>query len=1791
MTQSRGCSWVGTPGFIRKLRNSIRSVRAYETLLILLTLAAIFFGILAPPASATTYQYDPNGRLQSVTNSAGDTAHYVYDVRGNLVRIERTASTQLAITSFSPNNGVPGIQVVINGSGFGATTGTNTVAFNGVNAAVLSASATQLLVQVPQTASSGPLSITVAGSSVTSAESFTVAQIGQPPSISGLSPSIGTYGSTVTISGQHLNPVPGQTTVLLNGVMVAPIAIADQQITFLIPPFVSSGAITVSTPFGSAVSSGSVTVVPIGIDPGSVASEYAPLPINGAPTSIALPTANTYIALLFQGTAGDYDTLLASSLSPANQSIIYTVTSPTGTVIATGNLASFSLSNPLPQLVTTGTYMVLLQSGPDSVQVSLSIAKDLNGTLTSDGASSSFITGYAAQPISLDVSGIAGSSISIGINNLTFTPASVTSATVNVYEPDGLKEIPISCGTDIGGCAIYLKNLFLSGTYRVQVVPGGPAAMGLTAALSTPISATVPTDGSSSNFSTNTIAQAVWLNFPATAGQSITTIVRGFVMSPATGYGTVNVYKPDGTLLSTETCQPGVGDCLLQLDDVPISGTYQMQILPSNAATMSFAAIVALPLSQSIPVDETNTSLATVAPGQSILLNFNATSGQALTATISAATLVPSGGYLTFDVFEPDGTYWATQSCFPSSIGCVMNLGYLPETGTYQLRIRPSLAETMTLTATLSVDVSETLLADGNVHSVSTTTPGQAVSLSIAGTAGQSLGVVNIQNLTFSPTAVTEATVYIYKPDGTLLESPYAVGNGTTCFATTACSINLSYFPVTGNYMIEVVPNGAATMSFGIVVGNNLAETLANDGSTGNYSTTIPGQGVVFDFSGTMGENTGLVQIQGLTAAAYVYVYGPDGAVVLTQYCAASSTCAINLNHLPSTGNYQLQVVPVGSGSLSFSVNTVANVTGTLTTDGSSNSFATTIPGQSVGLSFSGSASDNLGVVTLQSSVSGQILSGAIYVYAPDGSQIAMQECSASACSINLSYLPQTGSYQLQVLPGGSSTQSFSASVSPNVTWTLPTSGAVTSVATTTLGQIAYLRFYGVAGQNVTANIPTVAFTPVVFGQILDLTINQPNGQGISQVCITVAPCVVRINNLPATGIYQIQVSARGTAKEMTFGANAVMDLAIQLAPDGTSHTLTTTAQGQIVSVIVNGMAGQNLDFGISNLSFNSSTTDQANMVVYSPSGVVMGPGTMCFSISSYCTIHLGNIPVNGLYQIQISPAGQSSMTFTGTLVSDLVGALTSGDAASGFSTTIPGQVMALSFSGGAGQVMNLGVVAPNSAFNGTVMVFKPDGTGLLSNPQSCYGACSISLGTLPVGGTYQVVIAPNSLSTFSVAVAVAPPSPPVPISLGALPVTVTVNSTGPASVSFDATMGHRLGIWITSSTFSGLYHVSILNPDGTTKDSASGYGTTSPVFIGPEPLEQTGTYTISIGGGGASGSVAIQVVEVPADVVAPITLDGSAVTATVASAGQGADLTFSGTAGQTVFVQITSDSFGGASSGAFSLSILNPDHTSLQSSTSGSIGSIFGPYVLSQNGTYTIAISPVNGGTGWVTTQLVSQLNNTNGTTTIGGPAATMDAIPDTSGATLTFNGVVGQRIGLNITGNPTSAYTLTLTNPDGTTEFSTATDPYALFWPYTLQQAGTYTLNLQVSDSAGSMTLQVVSVPPDTTATIVENAGAVTVSTTAFLQAADLTFVGAAGQNITVNLSNFNLVGSIYATYGYCFISIMNPDGTALLSPKLAFGGSSAGTYTLPQSGTYTIVIMPIYGTGSMTVGLTGS
>lgn len=159
------------------------------------------------------------------------------------------------ITSFSPASGPIGTLVTITGTNL---TGAFVVTFNhGSSVTPTVQSSTQITATVPSDGTTGVVGLTTPSGTVFSSNSFTVTAAGAP-TISSFSPTIGPVGTTVTVNGTGFTSA---TIASVNSGTTVPVTvISDTQLTFVVPNGATSGVVKVTSPSGTATSSGTFTI-------------------------------------------------------------------------------------------------------------------------------------------------------------------------------------------------------------------------------------------------------------------------------------------------------------------------------------------------------------------------------------------------------------------------------------------------------------------------------------------------------------------------------------------------------------------------------------------------------------------------------------------------------------------------------------------------------------------------------------------------------------------------------------------------------------------------------------------------------------------------------------------------------------------------------------------------------------------------------------------------------------------------------------------------------------------------------------------------------------------------------------------------------------------------------------------------------------------------------------------------------------------------------------------------------------------------------------------------------------------------------------------------------------------------------------------------------------------------------------------------------------------------------------------------------------------------------------------
>lgn len=161
---------------------------------------------------------------------------------------------QVTITSISPKAGPVGTSVTIIGENFSTTKAGNTVTFNGMQATISSASATKLVVTVPQDATDGPVKVSVNGQTASGPSFDVTADPSKQLSITSISPKEGPVGTKVTINGQNFSDQKAKDTVTFNGTKAKVTSASTTKLVVTVPKGATTGPVKVQV--GNQTASG-----------------------------------------------------------------------------------------------------------------------------------------------------------------------------------------------------------------------------------------------------------------------------------------------------------------------------------------------------------------------------------------------------------------------------------------------------------------------------------------------------------------------------------------------------------------------------------------------------------------------------------------------------------------------------------------------------------------------------------------------------------------------------------------------------------------------------------------------------------------------------------------------------------------------------------------------------------------------------------------------------------------------------------------------------------------------------------------------------------------------------------------------------------------------------------------------------------------------------------------------------------------------------------------------------------------------------------------------------------------------------------------------------------------------------------------------------------------------------------------------------------------------------------------------------------------------------------------------
>ena len=564
--------------------------------------------------------------------------------------------------------------------------------------------------------------------------------------------------------------------------------------------------------------------------------------------------------------------------------------------------------------------------------------------------------------------------------------------------------------------------------------------------------------------------------------------------------------------------------------------------------------------------------------------------------------------------------------------------------------------------------------------------------------------------------------------------------------------------------------------------------------------------------------------------------------------------------------------------------------------------------------------------------------------------------------------------------------------------------GSTLAVKITTAGKIALILFDGNSGDLLDLQLSNF----VASAGSVSYTIYNPIGAVLSSGTISSSALTAFLPSLPMAGTYTVLINPGATG---TASFSVAVKSVVALPIDGASVNATTATAGQGVRFKFTGAVGQNLGLGLTGLTHTPASGGGMTLQVYRPDQTLLASNGSCYTSNpgGDCSAEPGDSGAGGDLLGVSHPAGGGGGQCHADALERCHGHAGQQHAAGG-EYPRAGQNARLTFSGTAGQPMGLEMtqVATVPARQAVYMyVLKPDGTTLVST-NSGTGDGAVLSATLPTTGTYTVFLDANFGATSSSTLVL---NPPGELTIDGPPLNVSTLSGEPHTLTFVGAVGQNLGLGLTGLTHTpasgGGMTLQVYRPDQTLLASNGSCYTSNPggdCQLNLGTLAQAGTYWVYLVP--PAGVVASATLTLSSDVTGTL-VNNTPLAVSIPRAGQNARLTFSGTAGQPMGLEMTQVATVPARQAVY-MYLLKPDGTTLVSTNSGTGDGAVLSATLPTTGTYTVFLDANFGATSSSTLVL-----NPPGELTIDGPplnVSTLSGEPHT----LTFVGAVGQNLGL---------------------------------------------------------------------------------------------------------------------------------------------------------------------------------
>ncbi len=1210
---------------------------------------------------------------------------------------------------------------------------------------------------------------------------------------------------------------------------------------------------------------------------------------------------------------------------------------------------------------------------------------------------------YDANGNVLTVSTVPATQVGV----LNFSPKQGPVGSTVIVSGSGFSTTPSSNTVRINGTAAVVTSATL--TSLTITVPAG-ATTGL-------ISVTSPngTASSANNFVVATTAPAI-TSFTPNMGQVGTAVtVSGINFDPVISRNQIRFNTTQGTITSATPSSIAT--------TVPSnSGSGRLKISTPTGVAESATDFFVLPAtfypSQVSVTDRLTIGVAKAVPLTATrygMFLFEGVKDQLLTLGVSNVT----ANSIAITVRNPDGSTLENTLSNIGTAGGALQLPKLPRTGTYTIELQVGTVGG-SATLTLAAPQTGTLTVGGAPLNLSISPAGRRALISFAGSAGQAV------DLTASGVTVSSSRISVLDSSGVELIA--------ATIGTAGGQLN-PILPSAGTYTVFVDPVGSVGGAMTLALANSAAPLVTVNGSPSSVPITTAGQAAYATFQGVAGQSVNVAVLEPCVAtasaiSATVSVLKPDSVQLSSASLTVSTTgCTsgysqgnVNLSiaSLPFSGTYKVKIQPPAGKTGSFTVAVTTNITGNLALNSETN-YAASYNGQGLRLTFSGTAGQYLSVGVFHTCSIDYGFSAS--VLKPDGTVLsaptnppiyAYWGCASTSIkygttNLNLPVLPVTGTYTVLVQPTKATKLSFTVSLTSGVQRDIAINSQ-TQIAGGYNGQGMQFKFDGTVGQYLSVGV--FQDCSVDFGYIA--TILRPDGVivqttstptlyswGCASTNYKYATANLNLPVLTMTGSYTILVQPTKAARQV-FTISLTSGITGTLAKNSQA-SYTSTNNGQGVQLTFAGTAGQYPSIGV----FHACSTDYGyTATVIAPDGsqlyTMSDPVFMSWNCASTnykygsSKLNIPALPATGNYTLLVQPTNATKLTFTITY-SDTITSSIAVNSETTFNASYNGQGLQLTFSGTAGQYLSLGLLHGCTLDYGfSAKVLNPDGTTLATSAgpkfsnigctlsTQMYGTTNMNLPRLPTTGTYTVLVSADMATKLSYTISLSSGKPGTQALNSQATYASSYNGQG-VQMTFAGTAGQYVSVGVLQAcSYDYGFIATVINPDGTTSVvnatsvlSSAGCITSQQTVANNTnvvALPMTGNYTVLVQP--TRATKLSFTVYLGGTVPGTLTINGSSVVSGLSIAGQGAQLTFSGTAAQLLAVTIVSScsSIKGAT-----VYILKPDQSALTTTALPS-GACTGGYTgtlnlniptLPTTGTYTVLVRQSVIGVGSLTTTL----------------------------------------------------------------------------------------------------------------------------------------------------------------------------------------------------------------------------